>query len=528
MIAPPPPNERERLESLRGHSILDTPPELAFDRITRLVAKLLKVPISTVTLVDESRQWFKSVYGLESRESSRDVSFCAHAILDDKMFVIPDASGDARFMDNPLVTGDPRIRFYAGMPLKSEEGLNLGTLCAIDTRPRQLSEDEMTILRDLAGIVSDELNLRLAMRVRSQQGTAISHLKSGVLETDPNLPDNPIIFGNPGFWAMTGYGPEEVLGRNCRFLQGPGTDPAARDAIRAAISTSRVFQGEVLNYRKDGTPFWNELTISPVYDQNGALINFVGLQSDVTERKRISDELQQSFQRLQELEKLRDNLTHMIIHDLRSPLTSVLGGIDLLAMTAADKLSAKQKQYIELARSGVANLQELITSLLVINRLEAGEMPLHRRDADLRDVILEATNHFLPIAGTRSILREMPAHAIQAHCDTDLVKRIVANLVSNALKFTPDKGTITVALSLENGVPRVSVTDSGIGIPAGYLSKIFEKFGQVDSRGNRHSTGLGLTFCKLAVETHGGQIAVKSEMGKGTTFWFTLPAQPLE
>src|ERR1043166_10192254 len=119
MNAPLPPNEKERLAALRRYAILDTPEEPAFDRITRLVATLLKVPMATVTLIDEQRQWFKSAYGMDARQTSREVSFCAHAILHEELMVVPDAATDQRFSNNPLVTGDPRIRFYAGVPLQS-------------------------------------------------------------------------------------------------------------------------------------------------------------------------------------------------------------------------------------------------------------------------------------------------------------------------------------------------------------------------------------------------------------------------
>ncbi len=522
MHAPLPPNERQRLQTLRRYAILDTPQEAAFDRITRLVARLLKVPIATVTLVDEDRQWFKSSYGLQARETSRELSFCAHAILSDEMTVVADAARDERFHDNALVTGDPHIRFYAGAPLESADGFKLGTLCAIDTLPRQLNAEERETLRDLAAIVTDELELRLAMRERSQQAEAIFHLNSGVLMTDPNLPDNPIVFANPGFWGMTGYLADEIIGRNCRFLQGPDTDPKTVAKIRDAIAARRTFHGELLNYRKDGTPFWNELTISPAFDAAGQLISFVGLQTDVPERKRTSDQLRQSFEKLKELEAMRDNLTHMIIHDLRSPLTSVVGFLDLLQRSAAKKLRPEELRFIKIAGDGAATLEEMITSLLDVNRLEAGEMPLNLQDAELQEIINAALDPVLSLIGSRSLVRDLPAQPVNVRCDPDLVKRVVANLASNAIKFTPERGEIRVAIALEDDRVKVSVADTGSGIPAEYLSRIFEKFGQVQGRKHRHSTGLGLTFCKLAIEAQGGAIGVESIEGSGATFWFVI------
>jgi diguanylate cyclase (GGDEF)-like protein len=138
-------------------NILDTTPEERFDRLTRLAKRLFGVPIAVVSLVDENRQWFKSCQGLDATETPRDISFCGHAILNDEIFLVPDASLDGRFQDNPLVTGDPNIRFYAGCPLKVPNGSKLGTLCIIDREPRDLDEDDLALMRDLARMAEQEL-----------------------------------------------------------------------------------------------------------------------------------------------------------------------------------------------------------------------------------------------------------------------------------------------------------------------------------------------------------------------------------
>lgn len=147
--APIPADEDLRIESLRRMLLLATPDEEAFDRVVRMARRLFKVPIALVSLVDENRQWFKSCYGLPVRETPRDVSFCGHAIMDDELFVIPDATQDERFADNPLVVGGPRVIFYAGRPLKNLEGFRVGTLCVIDHAPRILNDDELAALDDL-------------------------------------------------------------------------------------------------------------------------------------------------------------------------------------------------------------------------------------------------------------------------------------------------------------------------------------------------------------------------------------------
>jgi diguanylate cyclase (GGDEF)-like protein len=160
VLAPAVPiDEEKRLATLRGLNVLDTPPEERFDRLTRLAQRIFDVPIAVITLVDSNRQWFKSCQGLDATETPRSISFCGHAILGDEVFVIPDAALDPRFADNPLVAGAPHIRFYAGQPLKANNGSRLGTLCILDIKPRQPSQDDLDVLRDLAALVESELNL---------------------------------------------------------------------------------------------------------------------------------------------------------------------------------------------------------------------------------------------------------------------------------------------------------------------------------------------------------------------------------
>lgn len=158
-LAPIPTHETERLADLRAMRILDTPPERRFDRIVELARRVFHVPIAYISMVDADRQWFKSRLGLKVLQTPRDISFCGHAILQDEPLVIPDATLDPRFVDNPLVTGEPHVRFYAGHPLKGPSGRNVGTLCILDHRPRTLNENERAMLHQLAAMVEHELNV---------------------------------------------------------------------------------------------------------------------------------------------------------------------------------------------------------------------------------------------------------------------------------------------------------------------------------------------------------------------------------
>ena len=163
-IPPPPDDEHDRLDSLRAIGLLDTSPEERFDRITRLASRLFDVPMALVTFVDADRQWFKSKVGTEADETPREHSFCGHAILEPDVLLVADAAQDVRFHDNPLVTGHPGIRFYAGCPIAAPDGALVGTVCVIDDRPREFSDRDVEALQDLAAIVEQELAMqRLAV-----------------------------------------------------------------------------------------------------------------------------------------------------------------------------------------------------------------------------------------------------------------------------------------------------------------------------------------------------------------------------
>jgi diguanylate cyclase (GGDEF)-like protein len=156
-IADIPANESARIEALHSLHILDTPPEERFDRLTRLARRLFDVPIAVVTLIDVDRQWFKSCAGFDATQTTRDISFCSHAILSDGLTVVSDATRDDRFSGNPQVTGEPYIRFYAGCPIRSESGYNLGTLCLVDLKTRAFNDEDRALLKDLGAMVEQEL-----------------------------------------------------------------------------------------------------------------------------------------------------------------------------------------------------------------------------------------------------------------------------------------------------------------------------------------------------------------------------------
>lgn len=313
LIAPHPSNEEARLRLLRSLGVLDTPPEEDFDRITRVSAELLQVPITLVSLVDENRQWFKSKVGLEACETSRDIAFCAHALHVPDILLVEDASQDPRFNDNPLVTGAPHVRFYAGVPLRSDEGLVLGTLCAIDTRPRELKGTSLAAFRDLAKVVERDLlhrsvthDMRMVWeddrqaKVRSELrfATVFQQTPTGKAIVDLQGRFNAV---NPKLCAITGYTEAQLLERT--FAQITHPDDLEKDLLNVAdllFGRSASYAMEKRYIRADGSLVWVEINVSLVRTEQGEPDHFIAVVLDITDRKR-GEEVLHNYQ--EELER---------------------------------------------------------------------------------------------------------------------------------------------------------------------------------------------------------------------------------
>jgi PAS domain S-box-containing protein len=300
MKAPLPPDESQRLESLRRYAILDTPPEAPFEDLTLLAAQTCQTPIALVSLVDETRQWFKSRVGLDATETSRDLAFCAHAILNrDDVLEVRDARLDPRFADNPLVTADPNIRFYAGAPLVARDGHVLGTLCVIDRAPRMLSQTQKQALQALSRHVVTLLELRrtIAERERLEERLRL------VVESSPNAlvtvdREGRITLINAPAEHLFGFSREELVGQPVERLV-PERFRAAHPQHRAgfvADPRARAMGAgrDLFGVRKDGREVPIEIGLNPIATSEGPFV--LASIIDITERKQLETELRERVQ----------------------------------------------------------------------------------------------------------------------------------------------------------------------------------------------------------------------------------------
>lgn len=376
---------------------------------------------------------------------------------------------------------------------------------------------------------------RLLAEIESYAQNIVDTVREPLLILDSTL---RVRSANRAFYKMFAVSDEETEQRLIYELgNGQWDIPALRTLLEDIIPKSSVFNDYELEHD------------FPVIGRRVMLLNARELRSsndtqvlvlaleDVTEQRRVHDlevrftsELQISYSRLQELEKLRDDLTSMIVHDLRTPLTSIIAGMQTLDKVG--DLNKHQWEMMRIAIDGGETLLGMINDLLDVEKLESGAMELDYSALSPAGLVASAVAQVASLAESQgqTLLQEIGSELPQLRADEGKLRRTLVNLLGNAIKFTAPGGTVTVGARRddENKSLMFSVRDTGEGIPAEAFGRIFEKFGQVQSRkgGRALSTGLGLTFCKLAVEAHGGDIVVSSKPGQGSTFSFTFPLEP--
>jgi PAS domain S-box-containing protein len=528
MKAELPDNESDRLEALRRYEILDTEFESSFDRMTDLACYICKTPIAAISLVDEDRQWFKAISGLDARQTGRDVAFCAHAILQPDVFVVADATQDERFRDNPLVTSGPDIRYYAGVPLITSDGFALGTLCVIDREPRQLAAEQLDALKTLADQTVTQLELRYSVKKTKEYVEALQlaemvykNSSDGMMVADEQ---NRVIAINPSFTRLTGYSQDEVVGQNPSFLKSGRQDAAFYRQMWDSIASTGGWQGEIWNRRKNGEIYAELLTINAIAKPDGGIERYVALFSDITEKKLTEEKLE-----TQQVELLRSNaeleqFAYVASHDLRQPLRSIASYMKLLELDFADQLGEGAKEYIDFARSGAQRMDNLILDLLEYSRI--GRAKRAMAPTALAEVVAEAVENLrfaLDEAGGRvGIDGALPSVA----GDRAELERLFQNLIGNAVKYrAADRPPVVeIAATREGDRWVITIRDNGIGISPQHFERIFGVFQRLHGVGEYEGTGIGLAVCKKIVEHHGGSIAVESTPGQGSVFRVILPA----
>ncbi len=356
------------------------------------------------------------------------------------------------------------------------------------------------------------------------KAAALDVADDGIVISDATRPDAPIVYVSPSFERLVGYSAEEILGTNCRMVQGPGTDRETVKQIAIALQQGKVFQGEILNYRKDGTPFWNFLRIAPIRDASGRVTHHVGTQSDVTE-------LHLSREREHEL---RDTVAHAarvrtvaalgasLAHEVNQPLAAIVANAEAALRFLASRNADEVREALEAIREDARRAGEII---LRAHRL-VRKQPVAAETVDAGRIaaeVLEFTRVRLRHARVVSTL-DCPESLPRVTADPVQLYQAVLNLVLNAIEAMENNParaarTLRVALRAEKGGVRLSVTDSGHGADDAALKRMAQTFHTTKDRG----TGLGLLVTRSLVEAHGGRLDVARNRGRGLTFTIHLP-----
>lgn len=535
------PTESERLATLYAYNILDTPPEEAFDRVTRLAAALSGVPVALVSLVDEHRQWFKSAFGLDARESPRANSFCSYAISTESGLIVEDASADPRFANNPGVVGPPHIRFYAGIPLTVRSGHRIGTLCLLDHRPRRLPPQIRALLDDLAAMVVDALELRLALRHaraetdehRQDRELLKSAALVGAVVEDSEDPifvkdlDGRYLLLNQATADIIGYPRDYILGKTDDQVMAAEVLRPLREVDRLVAITGRATAVEEILPSRDGPRTFHTIK-SPLADDDGRIIGVVGIARDITTRKQVEQALIRAKEEADRANRAKSDFLSAMSHELRTPLNAVLGFSQMLEMNAREPLTATQRKCVDHIHRAGQHLLDLINEVLDLAKIEAGRLTLVLEETSLRHALRESVLLVLPMAEPQKI-----AVTIESEDDADVIvcadgvrlKQILVNLLSNAIKYNRPAGSVTIRCAPGiQGRHRVTVHDTGLGISPAMLDHLFEPFNRLGADiSDIQGTGIGLTITRQLALLMGGDIGVSSQVDQGSAFWVELP-----
>ena len=378
----------------------------------------------------------------------------------------------------------------------------------------------------LLSIFDDITERKLSESKLRKLSVAVEQSPAIVVMTDPL---GTIEYVNPAFTRVTGYSAEEARGQNPRILKSGLMPQSVYEELWKTILSGDVWHGELQNKRKNGELYWDQAVISPIRNKENVITNFVSVKIDITEQKKILQELIDAKQKAEESDRLKSTFLATITHELRTPMNGILGFSELLKDTELPP--EESTEYVDLIHQSGLRLLTLINELIDIARIESGQTRVQQADTSVNKLLRDMSTFFkLEIRNKGLRLKCTPGLSDnESIISTDSAKltQILTNLINNALKFTV-KGSIEIGYTRVNRMVHFFVTDTGIGIPHAMQDKIFERFIQVDNPLTRaiEGSGLGLSITKAYVAMLGGAISVDSVEGKGTTFTFTLPYNP--
>ncbi len=501
---PIPENESERLKALDSYEILDTIADERLDNLTKLASEICEVPICLISLIDESRQWFKSRVGLDVPQTPREISFCQHAILGTELMQVENALEDEKFVNNPLVTGDPNIRFYAGQPLIDKNGFALGTLCVIDSQPNSLNEHQKRALKTLSTEVISAIEQAKIEKERVQYQRFFEMSLDLLCIADTNGYFKQI---NPSFSSMLGYTQEELLSQPFVNFVHPDDLSKTYQEMDKLNSGEKSIGFENRYKTKEGNYVWLHWTCHP--DANGS--DLFAVAHDITELKKSQEQLNINNKNL-------DDFAHIVSHDLKAPLRAIHGFVSFLEEDLNGKMDETCEENFALVKNRAERMSMMIDGILAYTRAGFGsidKVKINSQESiqkvfDSLNLDKKFTLEF------KNPLPEIIFNELQ-------FSQIIQNIIDNSIKYQ-DKtvGIIQVECSEEDTHFVFSISDNGPGIPEKSQQRVFDIFQTLQPKNGFENNGVGLSIVKKIIQDNGGIVQCKSELGEGTCFIFTI------
>ncbi|GAT70016.1 signal transduction histidine kinase [Planomonospora sphaerica] len=531
--------DRERLRTLYATGLLDAPAPPALDRVTRLVVRLLEVPAAAVTLITEDRQVVISAAGAVDSGAVRSVplsqSLCRYVVADDAPLVIGDTRGEERACELLEGTGGQPAA-YAGVPLNAPGGQVIGALCAIDTRTRAWSREQVRTLEDLAALIEPEIASRLALaESRRRFDRVISRISDNVwsveVASDGSLlsiyqsQEAAPLLGHP---APEGADVPELIARRIH-----PDDQAAYAAFLDVLRTGERADIEFRILGLDDVMRWIWARGFP--RREGTRLFVDGIATDVTDhheltehRERLLLQQKQQVERLHQIDEMKNQFLRTINHELRTPLASIRSSMQLMCEGEVD--ARDQQRFLEVIDRNSVRLEHLLNELLLVTSLHAGSAAFNPARVDLAALAREAVRTVT--AQCRAARRHADPPAVAVHApaavtvwaDAGHLRHALNQLLDNAVTFTPSGGRVTVTVTAEP-TPVIEVADTGVGIGPHDLEHVFDDFYRgADAEQRAGGTGMGLPLVKKIASMHGGEVAIDSRLGHGTRVRLVLPA----
>ena len=531
----------ERLEALRRTGLLDSPPEELFDRLARMAAKVLEVPVAIITFVDDTRQFFKSCVGLPEpwhtyRETPLSHSFCQYVTAGGKPLVVEDARLDERLRDN-LAIKELHAIAYLGVPLKTRTGFTLGSFAAIDSEPHLWTERDVSLMKDLAALVMAQIELPAEQEARRKAEEALERSREDLRVA--------VEAGGIGVWSLDLETDDITCTERCMVLLGlpPGETltlarflttlhPDDREPtdvkIRQSLAERKDFTVEYRTVWPDGSVHWIYAQGRGIDDPStGEPHRFTGAMLEITARKISEEELRESKETAEAANRTKDDFLAALSHELRTPLNPVL--MIASELENSPEVSERLREDFALIRKNVELEARLIDDLLDLTRVLRGKLQLNVQHTDLHISLRQAVGILQTDSQEKQLRLQLDLAAIRTTVSADAARlqQIFWNVLKNAIKFTPLQGKIWIRTrNIPGNLIRVEIADTGIGIEPGDEEQIFQAFVQSPKiPGHRFGgLGLGLSISRLLAEMHHGRIWAKSAgHNAGSTFFIELP-----